>query len=92
MSAADTLGGSLGGSSGGSSGSYTTRSGRVVRPPAVPNMPLPPEETDDEELDPMFDPAHHPSPSSSEAETDFDDDDEDEEEEEDSESSDMEVD
>lgn len=89
MSAADILGGSLGGSS----GSYTTRSGRVVRPPAVPNMPLPPEETDDEELDPMFDPAHHPSPSSSDAETDDDDDDtDDEEEDEDSESSDMEID
>lgn len=36
--------------------SYTTRSGRVVRPPAVPRMPVPPEETDDEELDPTFDP------------------------------------
>jgi hypothetical protein len=70
---------------------YTTRSGRVVRPPAVPSMPLPPEETDDEELDPMFDPAC-PSPSSSETETTTDDDDDDWEDDEDSDSSDMEVD
>jgi hypothetical protein len=31
-----------------------TRSGRLVRPPAVPRLPLPPEETDDEELDPTY--------------------------------------
>ena len=31
-----------------------TRSGRCVRPPAVPHLPLPPEETDDEELDPTY--------------------------------------
>lgn len=37
--------------------SYMTRSGRVVRPPAVPRMPLPPDETDDEEVDPTFDPS-----------------------------------
>ena len=37
--------------------SYTTRSGRLVRPPVRPSMPLPPEETDDEETDPTFDPA-----------------------------------
>lgn len=36
--------------------SYTTRSGRLVRPPVRPSMPLPPEETDDEEMDPTFDP------------------------------------
>lgn len=36
--------------------SYVTRFGRVVRPPPVPRMPLPPEETDDEEVDPTFDP------------------------------------
>jgi hypothetical protein len=31
-----------------------TRSGRLVRPPAVPRLPFPPEETDDEELDPTY--------------------------------------
>lgn len=41
--------------------SYTTRSGRVVRPPLVPRLPLPPEESDDEEVDPTFDPRWIPS-------------------------------
>lgn len=31
-----------------------SRSGRLIRPPAVPSLPLPPEESDDEELDPSY--------------------------------------
>ena len=63
--------------------SYTTRSGRLVRPPAVPSMPLPPEETDDEEMDPTFDPgwvSDSDDDSSSSSSPSVDDDDADSEE------------